>query len=166
MLAAMTWLCLGQTYNKDISVNVTRSTSLAPPLSISANAKFSVAIFNGTKNQVKILSDQCGWGYESISFDIQNPAGKIYKVTRVPKKWFRDFPKGDSIDALGFQIRKIDFGDKTWQGMPSGVAGQLDGWKLRVNFKVDKSRQVKPEEYWTGSLQSGWIAATMEDHKN
>lgn len=166
MVSILALAVVGQTYNKDISVNVTRSTSKAPPLSITPTAKFSVAIFNGTKKDVKVLNDQCSWGYDSLSFEIKDTAGKTYKVTRIEKKWDRNFPVSDSIGVLGAKIRKIDFGDKTWQGMPSAVGGRLDGWKLRVNLKVEASPLLTKDEFWTGSLQSGWVEATMAEHQN
>lgn len=166
MITTFAAICLAQTYNQDISVGITRTVAKAPPLSITPKAKFLVSIFNGTKNSTAILSDACSWGYGSMSFELQDSTGKIYRITRVPKAWDKNAPTGEVLPSLGVIIRKIDFGDKTWTGFPTGVTAPADGWKARVLLVAPRLEIITERPFWAGSIQSNWVPATMVERAN
>jgi hypothetical protein len=142
---------LGQ-YTNEISIGFAREVALAPPLPL--NRKFKVSIFNGTKKSVTLLAENCSWGYDMISFETKDPAGHLYSITRKQKGWDKNYPMPVVVESTDLIVRAINFTDGTWQGLPAGVAGNLDGWSIRVKLVVKADRLFAYGSFWTGSIAS------------
>jgi len=162
MVTLLATMLVGQLYSKELSVGFARETSIAPPLPISSKSKFAVSVYNGTKVATKILSDECSWGYESLSFELKSPSGKITSITRKPKEWYRNFPMGKPLESIGMDIRRIDLGDKTWQGIPRST-GETTGWQIKAKLTVAADKLISGEGFWTGKIESGWTPARLTD---
>lgn len=140
-----------------------RGVALAPPLPVTAKSKFNVSIFNGTKNAITLPGEGCSWGYDIVSFELVSPDEKSQKITRKPKAWFKNALITESILSGGLVIRKIDFGDGTWQGLPVRVSGQTYGWKIKVKVSVQSDNFSTKKVFWTGKMESKFIHANIVD---
>jgi len=143
-------------YATEINILISRGYTTVPQFAIGPDSQFFLVIYNDTKVATKILSEKCSWGYESLSFELKNPAGKITAITRKPKGWDKNAPVGNDIASIGLSERRIDFGDNTWKGFPAGVAGRLDGWKFRAVFAVPAQKLLTEKGFWTGRVESKW----------
>ncbi len=166
MIALFSAVIAGQLYAKDLSISFARAAAKAPPISITPKSTFKVSILNGTKEKTTLMNDSCSWGYDAMSFDLKSPSGKEFHITRVEKNWNRNFPRGDKLDPIGMKVRTINFADKTWEGFPAGISGNMDGWQVRVNFKIPKSLLYSDEGFWSGEIHSNWVPATMRELVN
>ena len=150
-------------YEKEPSVGFARGVSKAPPLSVTEKSKFSVSIFNGTKDPITIPGEGCNWGWRIISFELVNPAGGSYAVTRMQIAWRTHAPIPVVIPSLGNVIRKIDFGDGTWKGFNPGIAGSTEGWKIKVKVNVVEDKLLSEKGFWIGKIESRFTPAKMTD---
>lgn len=157
-LLAVTTL-LSPQFTSEISVGFASHVAKAPPISLSKPKPFDISFFNGTKKKVMLLTEQCSWGYEMLRFEISNPAGKIYKVNRKIKAWNKNAPTPLEIESTGLKIRKVDLGDGTWVGIPSGSGSKVDGWFMRVILKLPKDKVLVDRGIWAGSISSKWVDA-------
>lgn len=152
---------LGQSSKVDgLYVGFARAQYDAPALSMSSNAKLVVSFFNGSNKPIVLLTERCSWGYESVSFELTNPAGTTYSIVRKQKPWFKNAPSPVTVEPGGVLLRPVNFGDGTWQGFPAGVAGSVDGWKVRVKETVNSDNFISNRGYWTGQVTSRWSIAT------
>ena len=150
-------------YEKAPSVGFARGVASAPPLSVTEKSKFSVSIFNGTKDPITIPDEGCNWGWRVISFELVNPAGRSYAITRMQIAWYTANPIPVVIPSLANVIRKIDFSDGTWKGFNPGIAGSTDGWKIKVKLNVAESKMLRGNGFWIGKIESKFTPARMTD---
>ena len=146
-MIALLVLMSGQLYEKAPSVGFAREVADAPPLLATEKSKFKVSIFNGTKETIKVPVETCSWGYEMISFQLFSPAGRDYQITRKQKPWNKNVIAPVEIPSTGQVIRKIDFGDGTWQGFPTKIPGSGDGWKIKVIATVESSKYFQEKGF-------------------
>ena len=78
-----------------------------------------------------------------ISFELISPAGRSYDITRKQKEWDRKALIPVEIPSTGLIIRKINFGDGTWRGLPSRIPGSGDGWKILVRAMGEDSKLTR-----------------------
>jgi hypothetical protein len=159
-LIAASLLTSGQLYASQISVSFARTTSIAPPLPVNNHSKFSISVFNGTKDPVTILKQTCQPGYESLSFELTDPKGKSYTIKRKPKKWNSKEPVLEPMESIGMLVLKIDLGDGTWSAPPAELKGVAEGWKARAKFAIAKSKELEEKHVWSGTIMSGWTPIT------
>ena len=162
MIAVLLSLAVGQ-YSLEPVIGFARGVAAAPPLPVGIHSKFKVSILNGTKVAVSFPSEKCSWGYEMISFELVSPAGKSQIISRKPKSWYKNALVGDSTSSTEMVIRSIDFSDGTWVGLPAGVSGQTDGWKIKVRAVVEKGKYLSDRGYWTGKMESKFTDAIVKD---
>lgn len=138
-----------------------RGVALAPPLPVTAKSKFNVSIFNGTKNSITLPGEGCSWGYDIVSFELVSPNEKSQKITQKPKAWYKNALVTDNTPSTGLVIRKINFGDGTWQGLPVRVSGQTYGWKIKVKVNVPSDSLSTEKVFWIGKMESKFIHAKI-----
>ena len=129
------------------------------PIVVGKGGKYKVSFSNGTDKTIKLMTEGCSWGYEMLSFELTNPAGAKSRIERVPKGWDKNVPQPWPAKPGEVLIRQINFGDGTWQGLPSGVSGSLDGWKIRIVLSVQSEGVLTKGGFWTGFVTSKWSAA-------
>lgn len=162
-MTALLAIAVTQLYEKEPTIGFAREVAQAPPLLATQKSKFKVSIFNGTKKSIKVPSEKCSSGYEMISFQLISPAGRDYDITRKPKPWIGNVQIPEEIPSTGLVIRKINFGDGTWEGFPSYIPGSGDGWKIRVKAHVEDSKFFRDNGFWTGDMESKFTPATRKD---
>ncbi len=145
-----------------ITIHFARTSAKAPPLPITGRSKFTITIFNGTKKSVSLLNENNSWGYEMVSFEVKNPAGAVTVITRKQRGWDKNDPTPLIIPSVGMIHRKISFGDGTWQGLPAGIAGQKEGWQVRMKLTLKPEGILAEHGIWSGNIASKWTAATLE----
>ena len=152
---------LGQ-YQDEITIGFARTTAKAPPLPITAKSSFTVTLFNGTKKPVSLLNENNSWGYEMVSFELKNPTGPLTQITRKPRAWDKNDPTPVIVQSVDMIHRKISFGDGTWQGLPAGIAGQRDGWQVRMKLTLKPEKILTERGIWSGTITSKWTPAALE----
>ncbi len=115
-----------------------------------------VAFSNPGRVPVTLLSEQCSWGYDALSFEVANPSGKVSTLVRAPKEWYRNFPMPVLIPPGGTVLRPVNFADHTWQGFPAGVAGETKGCKVRAVLTMANNPEAVKRGYWIGRQASWW----------
>jgi hypothetical protein len=144
---------------KELSVSFARTQVQAQPLPIAVGSKFLISFFNASGKPIKLLAEQCSWGYESVTFEVVNPAGASYSITRKPKVWKKNYPIPVLVEPGAVFLRAIDFGDGTWAGLPAGVAGTRAGWKVRVKETIRAEKILIDKGFWIGESSSPWTVA-------
>jgi hypothetical protein len=96
-----------------------------------------------------------------ISFEVKDPAGHQYPITRKQKGWDKNYPMPVVLESTGLVVRAIDFTDGTWQGLPAGVGGNSAGWSIRVKLAVKDDRLFAHGSFWTGSVASRFTPAVV-----
>jgi len=143
----------------DVKVGFAHTQEEARPVSVLATAPFMVSFYNAAAKPVTLLSDHCSWGYESLSFEITNPAGKHYSVRRTPRGWDKNYPMPVVIQPGDVLVRSVNFADGSWRGMPPGIAGSAKGWKIQAILAVRPERIILEGRFWTGTATSAWANA-------
>ena len=115
-----------------------------------------VAFSNAGPAPVTLLSEQCSWGYDALSFEVANPSGKVSTLVRAPKEWYRNCPMPVLIPPGGTVLRPVNFADHTWQAFPAGVAGETKGWKVRAVLTMANNPEAVKKGYWVGRQASPW----------
>lgn len=144
-----------------VAVGFARAQYDAPALPIQAEGKFLVSFFNGFDKPVKLLGENCSWGYGMVTFELMNPAGGSYSITRKERPWDKNWPIPVMVDPGAVVLRPINFGDGTWQGFPPGITGQATGWKARVILTVTPDWLLTEGSFWIGKVTSPWFPAKV-----
>lgn len=144
----------------DLSIDLrlpAKNTSLSP------SSKFQVLLTNTTQQTVTIMKQECSWGYESLTFELCDPKGKIYSVSQQSHGWKQNFTMPEPIKAKGQYVRDIDFGaiyqarsgEKLWMGFPKSL--QRGDLKIRAKFCLAPTRAYKGITFWSGTITSQWV---------
>lgn len=131
----------------------------SPRSGVPLSAPFDIAFVNASNTKQTLLHENCSWGYEMVRFEIQDRAGKLYKVNRAPSVWDKNFPNPLPLQPGDVAMRKVNLTDGTWTGLPAGIAGS-GPWKVRVILEIEAESNIKAPEFWIGSTASRWHIAT------
>lgn len=142
-----------------LSVGQPVTLGLAKPMSFSVTAKFDLVFTSTAKRKLIILNDGCSWGWDSTSFELKNPAGKAFTITRIPRPWTKNFPMGDFLKPLGKLTRTINLADGAWK-VPAQTKGSLKGWQVRVVYAPETIPTRGQELFWTSKTFSAWTPAS------
>jgi hypothetical protein len=145
-----------------VTLCISQGMSTVLPLGLTSKNVFQVSIFNGTKAPITILKENCSWGYEMISFEAKSPNRTTYVIKRLPRAWDKNFPNPEVVAPGTVALRKVSFGDGSWQGLPAGVGGKLDGWTVRIKLSVEPESELTEKGFWTRSLSSKSLPATAQ----
>lgn len=118
---------------------------------------FYVELANVSNKRITLLKENCSWGYEMLSFEWKDGAGKIHLVDRMPRPWYKNIPVPLPIAPGKSVFRGVNLNDGTWRGLPAGIGGNPQSLKLRTILRIDAAPYL--ENFWHGNLASQWHAA-------
>ncbi len=161
MLTAITALFLQSQPSTDGPlVSFARTDYVAAPIAIDQSSKFKIAFYNPSDKTLTLLRENCSWGYSMIRFEVMDAAGALHTISRGPRAWNKNIPSPFYVSPHETFVRDISFGDGSWIGFPAGIAGTIQGWKVRVALKVDRDAMLTSQGFWVGEVASPWSTAT------
>src|SRR5689334_9625495 len=113
MVALVTSLLLGAQQPLP-TVSFARSEYVARSIPIGPAGKFTIAFTDASDMSLKLLRENCSWGYEMLSFEVANPAGGSYRITRKQIPWYRNVPSPFYLASGETLTRNINLGDGSW----------------------------------------------------
>lgn len=113
-----------------------------------------------SENSIKLLNENCSWGYEMIRFQIMNPSGEVSEIKRKDRPWFKNVPSPMLVQPGETVMRQVKLHDGSWVGFPAGIAGQTNGWKIRAVLEIKNEFPLTNYGIWFGSAQSAWMPAS------
>ena len=113
----------------DISLAAPRPPDKSPPLvALAAGSPQLIVVFtNKGQGSVRLWSDSCSWGYESLSFELTDPEGRISRVTRAELVWDKNVPKWDELSSGASRAMDVTLSAADWRGLPKVKPGEREG---------------------------------------
>jgi hypothetical protein len=75
---------------------------------------FTLQVVNVSPTPVRIWTDSCSFGYESLRFRACTGDGTPWWVRRKPARWTVNIPDYIEILPAAAHIRELDLGDGSW----------------------------------------------------
>jgi len=124
-------------------------------------AHFHVLWRNTSDRPVRIWAESSSWGYESLSFEITDAAGKHWRALKRKTLSTRDIPAYVTIAPGQTLVKRVFFGDATaWEGFPV-EKDQPFSVRIHAVFQVAPSPEAAQSAVWTGRIESGEIVVTF-----
>ena len=123
--------------------------------------QLSVVIRNTGSESVRVWKDSYSFGYRNLSFELTDPAGKRFAVTRVDRIWEKDFPAWDTLAPGASMTIDVSFTAKDWQGLPRLEPGERRTVRVHALYRSAAGYEAKLNSVWVGSVASQDIDVTL-----
>jgi hypothetical protein len=128
---------------------------------LNASSHFHVLLTNTSDGPQRVWADTNSWGYQSLSFEITDAAGKTWHVGKKQAVFTRNLPGYLTIAAGDTLVKDVYFGDSAvWAGFPLRK-GQSNSVRIRAVFEVAPSPEATQFALWTGRIESNEVEATF-----
>jgi hypothetical protein len=116
---------------------------------------FHVLVSNVSEQPQKIWKEWCSWGYYALSFNLTDPDGKSWKVTKnMPHAWQANGPDNWTISPHESLVIDVDFADSaTWQPFPHPKEWPQT-FTMQAIFEAQPDEWSKKLSVWTGRIVS------------
>lgn len=123
------------------------------------NEPFHVVVRNVSDKPVRVWESWNSWGYDRLTFEVTDSAGKTTIAERAPCNFTRNFPSALTIEPGESYVLRVKFEDKTlWQGFPRPTEGTAEV-TIRAVFAIEESDESKEHNVWTGKVVSKAVSA-------
>jgi hypothetical protein len=96
----------------------------------------------------------CSWGYDNLSFEVTDEAGRTVAVTKRKRAWTKNAPDWEVIPPGGHQVREINFDPTKWENSPMPEAGRSRAVRIRAIYSIPEEARTKKHGIWTGRVSS------------
>jgi hypothetical protein len=147
----------------DISLAAPRSSDESPPLiALTAGSpQISVVFTNKGEGSVRLWSDSCSWGYESLSFELTDSKGRISRVTRAELVWDKNVPAWDELASGASRATDVTLSAAAWRGLPKVKPGERRAVRIRAIYHVEPDSDATAHHVWVGAVRSVDMAAIL-----
>lgn len=125
------------------------------PLSFFPGSHFHVLISNNSTNTVRFWDEECSWGYDALSFQFSDSAGKRWIAKKVHKgAWDHNFPHWWSLKPTESGVIDVYFADpKIWDGFRHAT-NKLFRVTLSAVYEIPADGDASEYGIWTGKIVS------------
>jgi|GEM_PF-6459937 len=157
---------LAQTADLTLSIVVEKDQAGQP--SIDRRGAFAVEFANRSAQPIRIWSEDCQLGYETLSFEWPGEDGqpaRMYKRRPHPSNW-KDKPPLPLVIAAGGTLRRKVlpdqiWGQRVWRGVPEPNTGQAI--PLTAVFEIQPGQAAREQGVWTGRIASARVQTLVVD---
>lgn len=119
-----------------------------------SNPHFHVIVSNVSDKPQRIWREWCSWGYDGLSFEFTDAAGKTWIATKKPGEWTKNFPDFWTIPPNESLVLEVFFADAdVWEGFPR-PQGVSEAFTMRAIFEFQPDDQSRKHSVWTGRVVS------------
>jgi cytohesin len=131
---------------------------------------FSVVFSNRSAKPIRLWSEYCQFGYETLSFRVEDGNGqsaRMYKVARCPSDWKNQPPQTVTIPpGRTFSWKVVPsgiWGEREWKGVPELNTGKTT--RLTAIFEIKPTEAAQQHGVWTGRVTSAPVETFVVDPK-
>jgi hypothetical protein len=120
------------------------------------HSHFQVILLNISGKPQRIVTEGNSWGYDALSFEFTDQAGKKFAPRRKTVVWTRNNLRWWLLQPQESLVLEVYFADsQRWQGFPNPPRyGDSEAVTLRAVFEI-KPNEVPPKDgLWTGRVLS------------
>jgi ankyrin repeat protein len=135
---------------------------------IDRDGKFQVVFRNRSAKPIRIWTEYCQPGYETLSFRVEDEEGQIslmHKRSRHRSDWNNKPLQTSTIAPGGTLTWTVDpsgvWGERVWKGVPEPNTGKPV--RLRAVFEIKPGDAAREQGVWTGRVLSGPVEALVLD---
>ncbi len=126
---------------------------------------FHVLVSNVSDEPQRVWMDSCSWGYNALTFELADAAGKTWIVKKQPSEWSKNSPNWWTLAPGEPLVLDVHFADtNVWEGFPRPVnASQVVS--VRAIFEIKPDKFSDEYKVWTGRVSSDVKKLTFYHYK-
>jgi hypothetical protein len=120
---------------------------------------FLVVVTNTSKEPVRVWRDWCSWGYQQLTFEITDDAGKSWVIRRKDHGFFKNYPDFWTLGAGEPLVLSIALKADLWESDRAGDSLPVADLKgkavtIRALFAAAEDDASRENKVWTGKIAS------------
>jgi ankyrin repeat protein len=154
----------------DLTIAIVPAKDKSGALVIDRDGEFPVVFTNRSDKPIRIWTERCRLGYETLSFRAEDESGqssRMYQPARHSSDWRDAPPQTVTIPAGGTFAWKVMpgsiWGERTWKGVPEPNTGKPV--KLTAVLEIKPTDAAKKNAVWTGRITSAPVSTLVNDPK-
>ena len=97
---------------------------------------FYIVLTNASGKLIRLWTERCSWGYDNLSFEVTDEAGRTVAVTKRKRAWTKNAPDWGVIPPGGHQVGEINFEPTNWQNSPMPEADRSRAVRMRAIYDI------------------------------
>ena len=120
---------------------------------------FHVLVTNVSNKPIRLWTDRFSWGYDNLSFELIGADGKVTRIAKKPRAWWKNYPDWLELEAGGSYVLNMDWssekGRGIWDNVPTAGGKERPPLvKLRAVYEVLPDDESRKLGVWTGKTSS------------
>jgi hypothetical protein len=165
--AALTAICMAPSDHgaaAAVGVSASLHVSLAPHQASDGSPPFialaagspqlTVALTNRDSHTLRLWKDSCGWGYQNLSFELIDAAGRSITITRAERGWEKNIPAWNDLPSGASLSTDVTLSAVEWRGLPLLKRGEQRAVRIRAIYQSEAGFDATAHDVWVGAARS------------
>jgi len=139
-----------------VSLAPYHASESSPPLIALADGspQLTVVLTNRGEQTLRLWKDGCSWGYQNLSFELTDAAGRSIKVTRAERGFEKNVPTWNDLRSGGDLSMDVTLSAPEWRNLPALKHGERQAVRIRAVYRSEPGFDATTHHVWIGVAYS------------